>query len=120
MIRKARSDEFSAVMRIVESALLEIDPGDVDGAIERDAVLVAVSEGHVRGALVLDDGRMEAIAVNRTHRAKGIGSALVRAAAERGPLVAEFRPEIRPFYESLGFEIECDERCRGRLAGRES
>lgn len=121
MIRKAYSDEFSAVLRILEGALLEIDPEDAREAIARGDVLIAVSEGHLRGVLALDDGRIEAIAVSRTHRAKGIGSALVRAAMERGPLVAEFRPAVRPFYESLGFEIECKGgRCRGRLADQAS
>ncbi|KYH26930.1 acetyltransferase (GNAT) family protein [Halalkalicoccus paucihalophilus] len=121
MIREAREDEFDAVMRVVEGALLEVDPETVRGAIAAGDALVAVNRSHVRGALVLDGARIEAIAVVRTHRGRGIGSALVGRAAERGPLSADFRPAIRPFYESLGFEIEREDgrekRYRGRLSG---
>ena len=116
MIRKAGGDEYGTVMRVLESALLDVNPHDVRAALAGGDVLVAVSESHVRGVLVLDGTRIEAIAVTRTHRAKGIGSALVDRATERGPLTADFRSEVRPFYDSLGFEIECDgDRCHGRL-----
>lgn len=118
MIREAREEEYEGVMRVLEGALLEVDPDEMHEAIRRGDVLVATHDDHVRGALVLDGARIEAIAVSRTHRANGIGSALVERAAERGPLSAEFRPELRPFYESLGFEIECEKRCRGRLIRR--
>lgn len=123
MIRAARGDEREAVLRVLEGALLEIDPAEVREAIGRGDVLVAREEGHVRGALVLDGNHVEAVAVTRPHRATGIGSALVERAAERGPLSADFRPTVRPFYESLGFEIVCESgegRCRGRLGGQES
>lgn len=120
MIREAFPEDFSAIMRVLESALLEIDPENVRESIGRGDVLVAVGPPHVRGALVLDGAHIEAVAVARTHRAKGIGSDLVERAAERGPLTADFRPAVCPFYESLGFEIECGkERCTGRLDGQE-
>ena len=47
------------------------------------------------------------IAVHRSRRGRGIGRALVEAAAARsaGPLVARFHEQVRPFYEALGFEI---------------
>lgn len=132
MIREARETEVDDVMRVLEGALLEVDPGKVRQAIHRGDVLVASENGHVRGALVLEGTHIEAIAVVSRHRASGIGSALVGRAAERGPLTAEFRPAVRPFYESLGFAIECggdgedeagngnENRCRGRLAGQDS
>lgn len=134
MIREAREDEADDVMRALEGALLEIDPDAVREAIARGEALIALENGHVRGALVLEGSHVEAIAVVRRHRANGIGSALVRRAAERGPLTAEFRPAVRPFYESLDFEIECREsgagegsdgmdsekRCRGRLPAQGS
>lgn len=108
-------------MRVLESALLEVEPEEVRAAIRREAVLVAVEDGHVRGVLVLDGARIEAIAVNRTHRGKDLGSALVGAAAERvaSSLIADFRPGVRPFYESLGFEIQRvgESRFQGRLNG---
>lgn len=117
-IREARSDELLAAVRLLEGALLEIEPEDVREAIEAGDVLVAVEGDAVRGALVLDGKRIESVAVRRRVRGQGIGSALVRAAADRsGTLTAEFDPEVREFYEALGFEIRCRERCRGRLSG---
>lgn len=89
-----------------------------DGASDDDAERTPV------GALVRDGGRVEAVVVARSRRAGGVGSALVRAAAARvdGALTAEFRPAVRPFYESLGFAVgEADpddpesDRLRGRL-----
>jgi GNAT superfamily N-acetyltransferase len=121
MIRKAHEDEYGDVMRVLESALLEVDPDEVREALTSGGVLVVVSNGCCRGVLFVDGRRIEAIAVTRTHRAKGIGSGLIERAAKRGSLTAEFRPEVRPFYESLGFEIECDgERCYGRFTDQES
>lgn len=117
-VREADSEEFLSVVRVLESALLEIDPGNVRGAVEAGDVLVCVAEGAVRGTLVLDGRRIEAIAVRRVHRRAGVGSALVRTAADReGALTAEFDPRVREFYEALGFDVECEERCRGRFSG---
>ncbi len=73
--------------------------------------LVAVARepadpGAVVGALVLEGDRIEAVAVRRRRRNAGIGSALVAAAAERRErLVARCDPDVRPFYESLGFDV---------------
>lgn len=129
MIREAREGESEPVMRVLEGALLEVEPEGVRRAIDRGDVLVASEGGHVRGALVLEGNHIEAIAVVRRHRARGIGSALVGRAAERGSLTAEFRPAVRPFYESLGFEVECgvgeneegdEKRCQGRLSAQGS
>lgn len=132
MIREAREGEFGAVMRVLEGALLEVESDTVRTAIARDDALIAHENGYLRGALVLKETHVEAVAVVRRHRARGLGSALVEHAAERGPLTAEFRPAVRPFYESLGFEIECEEgtdgavgdengrRCRGRLDAQDS
>ena len=79
--------------------------------------------GRVVGALVLDGRRIDGVAVRRSRRAAGMGSALVRAAAARGdgPLTATFQPGVRGFYESLGFEIGAaapDDPESRRLCGR--
>ena len=61
---------------------------------------------------------IDAVAVRRARRGRGTGSALVRAAAERHPrLTAEFDPSVRPFYESIGFEIAPADGEDGRLRG---
>ena len=85
---------------------------DADGA-NADAADAAPSNGRVVGACVLRGSapgptEIEHIAVHRSRRGRGIGTTLVEAAATRtdGPLVAEFRENVRPFYESLGFEID--------------
>jgi GNAT superfamily N-acetyltransferase len=61
---------------------------------------------------------VDAVAVRRARRGQGIGAALVRTAAERhARLTAAFDSDVRPFYESLGFEISEreDSRLRGTL-----
>ncbi|MBB6647890.1 GNAT family N-acetyltransferase [Halobellus sp. MBLA0160] len=80
---------------------------------ERRAAGAEASDDRVVGACVLRRSgagpvEIEQIAVHRSRRGRGIGAALVAAAATRtdGPLVARFREDVRPFYESLGFETE--------------
>jgi len=77
----------------------------------------------ILGALVLvpreSGAHIDAVAVRRARRAQGVGTSLVRAAAERrGRLTAEFDPGVRPFYESLGFDMSIVEGDSDRLRGR--
>ena len=123
-VRAGRADDYCAAMNLLDGAMLDVDPrrvraglaGDADGddgdgsggdADDADAaVLVAELDGSVGGALVLDGRRVTAVAVRRSRRDRGIGTALVAAAVERrGCVTAEFDARVRPFYESLGFEI---------------
>ena len=108
-VRRA-ADETAAVRGILDAAMLRIE----DAALEEGTTLVAV-EGRLLGALVLDGEEIVAVAVRPGRRGQGVGTALVEAAAARRErLTAGFDPGVRPFYESLGFEIECDDgRCRG-------
>lgn len=122
-VRRAREAELSAVMTILDAALLETAAADVRDAVEAGDVLVAASAGRVLGVLVLDpdgaaDGaRVDAVAVRPGRRDRGIGRALVGAAAERhGRLVAGFDTAVRPFWASLGFVIEPAEE-PGRFRG---
>ena len=68
---------------------------------------------------MLDGEEIVAVAVRPGRRGQGVGTALVEAAADRRErLTAGFDPGVRPFYESLGFEIECDDgRCQGVRRG---
>lgn len=127
-IRPAAPDEALDVRRILDGAMLEF--AALEERIAADDVLVATStDGQVRGAIVLEpevsavvtegieptpagDGshgcgaHVDAIAVRRRHRGRGIGSALVERALDReGRLTAHFDADVRPFYEALGFEI---------------
>lgn len=117
-VRVAAGDDFLEVMRVVDAALLDVDASTVERRIERESVLVAGRE-RVHGALVAaprDSGaHVEAVAVRRSRRGQGVGSALVTAALDRwGRLTAAFDPDVRPFYESLSFAVECrDGRCWG-------
>ena len=112
----AREGERATALSIVDMAGLEVDREAVmDG--ERE-VLVAVTDGRVLGALVLDGACIEAVAVRPGRRGRGIGSALVvAAAARRDRLVAEFDTKLRGFYRNLGFDTERigESRYRGEL-----
>lgn len=126
-VRVAREGELPAVMTVLDSGLLPTPAGRVREAAESGDVLVAVESARVLGALVLDpDGptcgaRVVAVAVRRRRRGQGIGTSLVGAAADRhGSLAAGFAARVRPFWSSLGFEVEpADEPGRfvGTLAG---
>ncbi|UPV75524.1 GNAT family N-acetyltransferase [Halorussus limi] len=141
-VREATADDRLGVRRVLDAAMLDvrddlearIDAGDVLVANERDR-----ENGPIIGALVLvphgdggpdatdeaaptvtgDAAHIDAVAVRRARRGQGVGAALVRAAAERrAPLTAAFDPGVRPFYDSLGFEISRSESDADRLRGR--
>ena len=128
--RPADGDEYVDVMRILEGALLDVDAGEVRERIDAEDVLVAVETADsavdgsdaapVIAAMVIVPRNagvhIEAIAVNRSRRGRGIGSALVRAgirhAAGRGfdRIVAGFDPDLREFYAGIGFSIGANDR----------
>ena len=127
-VREARPDDRLAVRRVLDAAMLAVDA--VPARIEAGDVLVAVEDDRVIGACVLvvpDDagpdwvGRIgadahgEAIAVRRRRRGAGIGRALIETASDRGRLSAAFEPDVRPFYDDLGFEILDGRTPDGRL-----
>ncbi|MGQ4556415.1 GNAT family N-acetyltransferase [Halobellus sp. GM3] len=133
-VRESRPSDADDAVGLLDAAMLEFDRERVRRRVEAGSTLVAVTERHgadptgsdppglspsdrVVGVCVFDevgaDGRrsgatvIEQIAVHRSRRGRGIGTALVDAAAARsaGPVLARFREQVRPFYESLGFEI---------------
>lgn len=138
-VREATPDDTLGVRRVLDAAFLEFDA--VDERLQRGDVLVAVVDGpaggttggvgpsgppddsddrpteRVVGVLVLDGHHVEAIGVNRSRRGRGIGTRLVERALERHDrLTADFRSEVRPFWESLGFVVEeRDDRLWGEL-----
>lgn len=118
-VRAAVEDDLPAVMNVLDAAMLDVSAADVrDRIAHGEGVLVAVEGGRVLGACLVDatggrddedrsPARVDAIAVRPRRRGQGIGAALVEAAVDRwGPLTAEFDEDVRPFYESLGFEVE--------------
>lgn len=120
----ADPDRLAEVASVLDAAALETDIDELRRAIDRDEVLVAVTAPSrddtpptVLGAVVLDGREIAAIAVRPGRRGQGIGSALVEAAREETDrLVAEFDPEVRPFWNALGFEsspIPDSDRLRG-------
>ena len=119
-LRKAEPADLPAVMNVLDGANLETDHDAVSDRIERGTVLVATRDDSVVGTLVFDRQtdriHVDAVAVRRTWRDRGIGTALVEAAAAHGEtVIADFDHVVRPFYEALGFDIEptSDGRLRG-------
>jgi len=118
-VRPAHEDDLPIVMNVLDGAMLEVAVDAVRAALS-DAVLVGAEEGRVLGALVREGDEIVAVAVRPGRRGQGVGSALVEAAVDRwGPLVAEFDERVRPFYASVGFDVERagDGRFRG-VGGR--
>jgi GNAT superfamily N-acetyltransferase len=108
-VRPDAPDERAAALNVLDAAMLRTD------RVDEGTLLVALNDGRVVGALLLVGERVDAVAVRRRRRGQGVGRALVEAAGERrGRLVAAFDPDVRPFYESLGFEV-VDEVAGGRL-----
>ncbi|AQL42969.1 GNAT family N-acetyltransferase [Halorientalis sp. IM1011] len=106
-VREATVEELPTVMTVFDGAMLATGADAVRASIDRGELLVAAAEGRVLGACLLAGEEIEAVAVRRARRDQGIGRALVEAAADRRErLVAEFDPRVRPFWASLGFEIE--------------
>jgi len=108
-VRAATVEELPDVLNVLDGGALAVDSGRLRSAIDRDAVLVAVAgpsdAERVVGALALDDEEITAIAVRPGRRGRGIGTALVEAAADcRARLVAEFDADVKPFWTTLGFE----------------
>lgn len=128
----ATLDDRLDILRVLDAAMLETDADTVDDRIAAGDALVARSErtGGVVGALVAtrpDPGRIQvdAVAVRRARRDRGIGSALVAAAvrqaesdAEIDRVTATFDAELTAFYESLGFAIDVDDADEKRRRGR--
>ncbi len=136
-IRAAVPNDHLGVMRVLDGGNLESDAATVERRIDAGVVLVAVDDGRVIGALVAtprpagredervapdprvgrsgDDAsvaeeygaHVDAVAVRLRRRGQGIGTELMRAAADRWrPLTADFYPGLSGFYEKLEFDIE--------------
>lgn len=126
-IRPATPEDLVGAMRVLDAGLLETDADTVRGRItDPDTpVLVADADGRVVGAVVVGERpawvaaafeaadptggqHVDAVAVGRSRRGQGLGTALLRAAFEsvEGTLTADFSASVRPFYESLDCRIE--------------
>lgn len=125
-IRTATPDDRLDVVRVLDGAMLQTE--DIPERLRAADVLVAVAERGsggadddvaetVVGAAVLetrDENRhLDAVAVRRARRDRGIGSALVvravrdaRELAGVSRVTAEFDADLRAFYAGLGFDIE--------------
>jgi len=110
-IQTADLGEGAEIASILDAAYLQVDTDDLRGAVERGDVLVAVADGSkksgpILGVTVCDGREITAIAVRPGRRGQGIGTELVAAVESRqGRVVAEFDPTVRPFWESVGFEV---------------
>jgi GNAT superfamily N-acetyltransferase len=135
VIESATPDDRLDVLRVLDAAMLETDADAAGAAIDAGDALVARFErtGAVVGVLVAtrpEPARLhvDAVAVRRARRGRGIGSALVAAAVRRAEgdaavdaVTAAFDPDLETFYTDLGFEIDRDgDRDRSDGDGRRS
>ena len=107
-VRRGTPEDHVAVQRLLDGALLET--ADVPASLAAGDVYVAgierAGERTLVGVLVCDGEHVEAVAVAPSRRGRGIGRALVAAAlADRGRLTADFRDEVRAFWEAIGFDV---------------
>jgi GNAT superfamily N-acetyltransferase len=119
-VRAATREDCDDILQILDAAALETDRELTHESIAAGRTVVAVEEGRLLGTAVCvsteSDVRIEAIAVRKRRKGQGIGTALVeRVLEDHDRVVAEFDERVRPFYESLGFEIETTE--NGRFRG---
>ena len=115
-------------LRVLDAAMLATDAEQITARIDAGDVLVARFErtGAVVGALVTtrpEPGRrhVDAVAVRRARRGRGIGSALVASAVARAErderidvVTAAFEPHLEGFYAELGFDINEERAADGR------
>ncbi|MGM0684152.1 MAG: GNAT family N-acetyltransferase [Halobacteriota archaeon] len=141
-VESATPDDRIDVLRVLDAAMLETDAETVDAAIDAGDALVARFKrtNAVVGALVAtrpEPSRLhvDAVAVRRSRRGRGIGSALVAAAVRRAErdaavdaVTAAFDRSLEAFYTDLGFDLDRDgderdgddQRKTDRLRGRRS
>lgn len=132
-IRRGDPTDRLAVVRLFDAAMLDTAADRLSRQLSATdgLVLIATREETPVGAIALDAApaseekrvtvdatrvdsdtdpmRITAIAVRRRRRDRGIGRALIEAAAERvapRPLTAGFDEGVRPFYNACGFEID--------------
>lgn len=106
-IRSATTSDLPSIMNIIDGSMLQLDLEIVQSRISSEEVLVAESPETILGTLVSTGHTIEVIAVRSKRRDQGIGSALVKTAANKSnkPLIAEFDKESLQFYQKLGFSI---------------
>lgn len=126
-VRRGHAGELTAILTVLDAGNLDVSSAAVRTGLADGRVFVAVEGDRVLGALLLvasadaEAREIDAVAVRPGRRGQGIGTALVRAAADcHDRLVANFDAGVRPFWVSLGFEVESagePGRFLGRLEG---
>lgn len=127
-VREATDADELGVRRVLDAAMLETDA--VSDAVDRGDALVAAAAEQVIGAVVLvpvadvdyptaiagETGvHVDAIAVTRRRRGRGIGRGLLqRAIARTTRLTAAFDDDVREFYDALAFDVVAEDE-DGRL-----
>lgn len=128
-VETATPDDRLDILRVLDAAMIQSDSTHLATRIADDAVECARFDrtGAVVGAVVttrpdVDTVHIDALAVRRARRGRGIGSALVRrvvagAANEAVSWVtAGFDSDVEPFYRACGFAVDTGD--DGRLVGR--
>lgn len=107
-IRTAKEAEIAEIASIFDAAALQTEIESLTTAIQSgDALVAARPTGPILGAIFLAGNQITAIAVRPGRRGQEIGTVLVDACAGRhDKLLARFDPSVRPFWESVGFEVK--------------
>jgi ribosomal protein S18 acetylase RimI-like enzyme len=125
LLRSGRVDDVGAVLDLWRRAEASPSPTesaeDLRGLLERDpeALLVAAASGEIVGSLIVGwdgwRGTFYRLAVDPTHRRRGLASALVRAGEERlgalgahrlNAIVETEEADAMAFWAAAGYELQ--------------
>jgi ribosomal protein S18 acetylase RimI-like enzyme len=123
--RTGRVDDVAAVLALWRRAEASVSPtetaADLQGLLERDpeALLLAESGGEIVGSLIVGwdgwRGTFYRLAVDPSHRRRGLATALVRAGEERlralgarrlGAIVESEEADAMAFWASAGYTLQ--------------
>ena len=103
-VRSARPDDATAVIDLLDRAMLQVDRPGLPERIHNGAVVVITEGERIHGAAVLAGQHIEAIAIAKSRRGHGLGRTLVEAIQRRTAVVtASCHPQAVGFYQALGF-----------------
>ena len=103
-VRLARPGEVGAVIDLLDRAMLQFDRSELPERIRHGSVVVITDGEKIHGTAVLGGHHIEAIAIAKAWRGKGLGRAIIEAIQRRTEVItASCHPQALGFYRALGF-----------------